>query len=78
VVELVRSLGDEYRLALVWKYLEGCSYEEIGERLSMSFNQVDYLLRKAKTALRDAVERSSMADSIRRGAGKKTADGQTT
>ena len=54
VVELVQSLPEEFRLALTWKYLEGCSYEEIGERLSMSFNQVDYLLRRAKTALRRA------------------------
>ncbi len=56
VVELVHSLPEEFRSVLTWKYLEGCSYEEIGERLSMSFNQVDYLLRRAKTALRKASE----------------------
>ena len=55
--ELVRRLPDEMRLALTWKYLDGCSYEEIGERLSMSFHQVDYLLRRAKAALRHEVER---------------------
>lgn len=55
--ELVRRLPDEMRLALSWKYLDGCSYEEIGERLDMSFHQVDYLLRRAKAALRREVER---------------------
>ncbi len=55
--ELVRRLPDEMRLALTWKYLDGCSYEEIGERLDMSFHQVDYLLRRAKSALRREVER---------------------
>jgi RNA polymerase sigma-70 factor (ECF subfamily) len=55
--ELVRRLPDEMRLALTWKYLDGCSYEEIGERLEMSFHQVDYLLRRAKSALRREVER---------------------
>jgi RNA polymerase sigma-70 factor (ECF subfamily) len=56
--ELVRRLPDEMRLALTWKYLDGCSYEEIGERLDMSFHQVDYLLRRAKAALRREVERA--------------------
>ena len=55
--ELVRQLPDEMRLALTWKYLDGCSYDEIGERLDMSFHQVDYLLRRAKAALRREVER---------------------
>lgn len=54
--ELIRSLPDEFRLALTWKYLDGLCYQEIGERLSMSFHQVDYLLRRAKRALRGAVE----------------------
>lgn len=54
---LVGSLPDEFRLALTWKYLDGCSYDEIGERLQMSFNQVDYLLRRAKRALRQLVSK---------------------
>lgn len=54
LTELIRSLPEEFRLALTWKYLEGCSYDEIGMRLSLSFHQVDYLLRKAKSALRRA------------------------
>lgn len=55
--ELVRKLPDEMRLALLWKYVEGQSYDEIGKRLSMSFHQVDYLLRRARAALRKEVER---------------------
>ena len=57
--ELVATLPDEYRWALTWKYLEGVSYHEIGERLSLSFHQVDYLLRRAKTALRRATQDAS-------------------
>ena len=57
VPEVVNSLPEDFRLALTWKYLDGCSYTEIGERLSMSFHQVDYLLRRAKNALRSAVQR---------------------
>ena len=64
--ELVRNLSEEYRLALTWKYIDGCSYEEIGERLNMSFHQVDYLLRKAKRALRVVVEKSGAAAEGRR------------
>lgn len=56
ISEIVATLPEEFRLALVWKYLDGCSYDEIGQRLSMSFHQVDYLLRRAKQALRMALE----------------------
>ncbi len=62
VTELVTSLDEEYRAALTWKYVEGLSYEEIGERLSMSFHQVDYLLRRAKRALRAGLERQRLED----------------
>ncbi len=57
VRELVRALPEEYRQALTWKYLDGFSYEEIGKHLSLSFNQVDYLLRRAKKALRGAMQK---------------------
>lgn len=57
VREVVAGLPEEFRLALTWKYLDGCSYEEIGERLDQSFHQVDYLLRRAKRALREGLER---------------------
>lgn len=66
VSQLVGSLPDEYRLALTWKYLDGSSYDEIGERLSMSFNQVDYLMRRAKKALRTLVERENRKQEGRR------------
>ncbi|MEC9477244.1 MAG: sigma-70 family RNA polymerase sigma factor [Planctomycetota bacterium] len=56
--ELVSQLPDEMRLALIWKYVEGLSYDEIGERLSMSFHQVDYLMRRARATLRKQLERS--------------------
>ena len=59
--ELVQRLPDEMRLALQWKYIEGHSYEEIGERLSLSFHQVDYLMRRARKALREELKRSESA-----------------
>ncbi len=59
--ELVQRLPDEMRLALQWKYIEGHSYDEIGERLGMSFHQVDYLMRRARKALRDELKRSESA-----------------
>ncbi|MEM7164305.1 MAG: sigma-70 family RNA polymerase sigma factor [Planctomycetota bacterium] len=62
IPEVVKSLPEDFRLALTWKYLDGCSYTEIGERLSMSFHQVDYLLRRAKNALRAAVQRETNAE----------------
>lgn len=58
VTDAVRDLPDDYRNALQWKYVDGLSYEEIGDRLAMSFHQVDYLLRKAKRALKANVEKS--------------------
>lgn len=58
VTDAVRELPDEYQNALKWKYVEGLSYEEIGERLDMSFHQVDYVLRKAKRALKQNVEKA--------------------
>ncbi len=59
--ELVQRLPDEMRLALQWKYIEGHSYDEIGERLGMSFHQVDYLMRRARKALREELKRSESA-----------------
>ncbi|MCA8961879.1 MAG: RNA polymerase sigma factor [Planctomycetes bacterium] len=60
--DTVAALDEEFRAALTWKYIEGLSYEEIGERLSMSFHQVDYLLRRAKRALRVNLERERTRD----------------
>ena len=40
------------RLALTWKYVDGLDYDTIGERLSLSFHQVDYLMRRARKALK--------------------------
>ncbi|MGE4620241.1 MAG: sigma-70 family RNA polymerase sigma factor [Planctomycetota bacterium] len=59
--EMVSQLPDEMRLALMWKYVEGLSYDEIGERLSMSFHQVDYLMRRARASLRKELERTDAA-----------------
>lgn len=45
------DLPQEERMALDLRYFQGLSYDEIGRRLSMSFSQVDHLIRKARARL---------------------------
>jgi DNA-directed RNA polymerase specialized sigma24 family protein len=48
--ELYRLPPAEYQV-LRMRYFEGMSYEEIGRRRSMTFSQVDHLIRKARERL---------------------------
>ena len=43
-----------YRDALVWKYLEGRSVEEIGQRLGLGYKAAESHLTRARQAFRDA------------------------
>ena len=61
--EWLDQLPDEMRLALTWKYVDGLDYETIGERLSLSFHQVDYLMRRARKALKSLLDQR---DAVRR------------
>jgi len=54
--EWLDQLPDEMRLALTWKYVDGLDYDTIGERLSLSFHQVDYLMRRARKALKSLLD----------------------
>jgi RNA polymerase sigma-70 factor (ECF subfamily) len=45
------NLPDEERKALELKYFEGLSYREIARRMSLSFSQVDHLIREARQRL---------------------------
>ena len=51
VPSALEDLPPEERTALDLRYFQGLSYGEIGEKLSMSFSQVDHLIRKARARL---------------------------
>ncbi len=51
VPSALEDLPPEERTALDLRYFHGLSYEEIGRKLSMSFSQVDHLIRKARARL---------------------------
>jgi RNA polymerase sigma-70 factor (ECF subfamily) len=57
---LVRAVLDRlparYGDALEWKYVEGLSVEEIGERLGVGTTAAQSLLARARVAFRDAIE----------------------
>lgn len=60
VGRLVRVVLDRlppnYGDALEWKYMEGSSVEEIGERLGIGTTAAQSLLARARTAFREALE----------------------
>jgi RNA polymerase sigma-70 factor (ECF subfamily) len=60
VGRLVRAVLDRlparYGDALEWKYVEGLSVEEIGERLGIGATAAQSLLARARVAFRDAIE----------------------
>ncbi|HEU0225557.1 MAG TPA: RNA polymerase sigma factor [Steroidobacteraceae bacterium] len=66
VARLVRSVLDRlpsnYGDALEWKYMEGRSVEEIGERLGIGTTAAQSLLARARTAFREALEKVFGAD----------------
>jgi RNA polymerase sigma-70 factor (ECF subfamily) len=66
VARLVRSILDRlpsnYGDALEWKYMEGRSVEEIGERLGIGTTAAQSLLARARLAFREALEQAFGAD----------------
>jgi RNA polymerase sigma-70 factor (ECF subfamily) len=68
--QLVQSVLDRlpsrYGDVLEWKYVEGCSVEEIAGRLGVGQIAVQSLLARARTAFREAVETvfGSTADEV--------------
>lgn len=66
VARLVRSVLDRlpsnYGDALEWKYMEGRSVEEIGQRLGIGTTAAQSLLARARTAFREALEKVFGAD----------------
>ena len=47
----LEDLPGEEREALVLRYFDGLSYEDISKRLRLSFSKVDHLIRKARARL---------------------------
>jgi RNA polymerase sigma-70 factor (ECF subfamily) len=56
VSEFLSRLPDDVRTALQMKYLDGKSYQEIGERLGIKSHRIDYLIRKGKRMIRERWE----------------------
>lgn len=56
VQSVLDRLPSRYGDVLEWKYLEGRSVEEIGERLGVGHTAAQSLLARARTAFREALE----------------------
>jgi RNA polymerase sigma-70 factor (ECF subfamily) len=56
VQAVLDRLPSRYGDALEWKYVEGRSVEEIGERLGIGHAAAQSLLARARLAFRDALE----------------------
>lgn len=54
VVEILMSLPDEYRLALVARYADGQSVDQVARLLDKSYKATESLLSRAKAAFRAA------------------------
>jgi len=48
----LEAMGSELRQLLIWKYLNGLGYEEIGSRLGVSRHVAEYRVIEAKKQLR--------------------------
>lgn len=64
VQSVLDRLPSRYGDALEWKYMEGQSVEEIGERLGIPHTAAQSLLARARVAFRDALERVFGADAM--------------
>jgi RNA polymerase sigma-70 factor (ECF subfamily) len=62
-------LPSNYGDALEWKYMEGSSVEEIGERLGIGTIAAQSLLARARTAFREALEQVFGAEAADSAAG---------
>ena len=55
VIEALAELPDDYRSALLARYADGCSVEEVAHLLGRSYKATESLLSRAKAALRAAL-----------------------
>jgi RNA polymerase sigma-70 factor, ECF subfamily len=61
VREALDALPESHASALEWKYIEGCSVIEIGERLGLNPVATQSLLARARTGLRSVLEAASLS-----------------
>lgn len=52
LIEAMAELPDDYRCALLSRYAEGCSVEDVARQLGRSYKAAESLLSRAKAALR--------------------------
>jgi len=55
VIEALAELADDYRSALLARYADGCSVEEVARLIGRSYKATESLLSRAKAALRAAL-----------------------
>jgi RNA polymerase sigma-70 factor (ECF subfamily) len=55
LIEALAELPDDYRSALLARYAEECSVEEVARRLGRSYKATESLLSRAKAALREVL-----------------------
>ena len=61
VNEMYAGLIDEETLSLlIWIYCEGTSYQEAADRLGISLNACKKRIQRAKTALKQAIEKNNL------------------
>lgn len=56
VVSVLVGMPEDERKVLELKYFEGRSYQEIATRMSLTFSQVDHLIRQARSRLANRAE----------------------
>ena len=56
VVHALASLSDEYRIALVARYVDEHGINEVAKKLGKSYKATESLLSRARTAFRKALE----------------------
>ncbi len=69
VAEFLLRLPDDVREAIQFKYLDGLSYTEIGERMGIKAHRIDYLIRKGKRMIRERWNRGSSGEGFAASAG---------
>jgi RNA polymerase sigma-70 factor (ECF subfamily) len=62
VVDALAALPDDYRVALVARYAEERTVEEVAARLGRSYKATESLLARARLAFRDAIRHPPHAD----------------
>ena len=63
--EILDAIPSKYADALEWKYVDGCSVQEIAARLGVSEKAAESVMTRARNAFRDAYEEQEHAEPSR-------------